>query len=164
MHETDTMNLTSLTRPFAQIACAMQRLLRWFQRMALGLTRDNITTVAKAGTAGNDRASGAEQRCHPRVPLQDVVVHVTDGCLFATAVMENISPGGLCLSNLPEQLYNHGGTLTVYSSNNPGLPVLQVQPRWQKNGWNGKSIGAAILNATDAWRLFFVHTASQYTA
>lgn len=78
--------------------------------------------------------------------------------------MENISPGGLCLSNLPEQLYNHCGPLTVYSSNNPGLPVLHIQPRWQKSDWTGKTIGAAVLNATDAWRLFFVHTASRLSA
>ena len=141
----------------------MQRLLCWFQRMILGLTGSKTPPLPKTGALGYYQTRGAEQRRHPRVPLQDVTVHVTDGCLFATAVLENISPCGLCLNNLPEQLYNHNGALTVYSSNNPGLPVLQIQPRWQKSDWNGKTIGAAILNATDAWRLFFVHTASQHT-
>ncbi len=102
-----------------------------------------------------------DQRQHPRVALRDTPVHVTDGCLFATCVLENISPTGLCLCNLPEQLYKNAGKLTVFSSDNPGLPVLQVEPRWQKTGWSGKTIGAVILNTTDAWRLFFVHTAGQ---
>lgn len=157
------MNLPNLPSSSARIACAMQRLLRWFQRMALGLDGRKAATLPDNGALDHYGTSGAEQRRHPRVPLQDVIVQVTDGCLFATAVLDNISPGGLCLNNLPEQLYNHGSALTVYSTSNPGLPVLHIQPRWQKSGWNGKTIGAAILNATDAWRLFFVHTASQYT-
>lgn len=157
------MNPSPRPIPSVRITCALQRLARWFWRRALALTSNNDTTATDTGMPGQYRTRSAEQRCHPRVPLQDVTVQVTDGCLFATAVLENISPSGLCLNNLPEQLYNHGGALTVYSSNNPGLPVLQIQPRWQQSGWNGKTIGAAILNATDAWRLFFVHTASQYT-
>ena len=103
----------------------------------------------------------SDQRQHPRVALRNTMVHVTDGCLFSTALLENISPTGLCLCNLPEQLYKNSGKLTVFSSDNPGLPVLQIEPRWQKTGWGGKTIGAVILNTSDAWRLFFVHTAGQ---
>lgn len=158
------MNLANIPRPFPKIAAAMKRLVRWFQRMMRVLTGDGSPTMSEAGMPDHYRTNGTELRCHPRVPLRNVTVHVTDGCLFATATMENISPNGLCLSSLPEQLYNHGGGLTVYSSNNPGLPVLQIQPRWQKNGWNGKTIGASIIDVTEAWRLFFVHTASQQTA
>ena len=157
------MNLPPLPRPSTRTARTLQRLLQWLRKMARSLTDGIALAMPTVGTTGHYRASGAEQRRHPRVPLQDVTVHVTDGCLFATAILDNISPSGLCLNNLPEQLYNHNGALTVYSSNNPGLPVLQIQPRWQKSDWNGKTIGAAILNATDAWRLFFVHTASQHT-
>jgi hypothetical protein len=73
--------------------------------------------------------------------------------------MENISPTGLCLRNIPEQLYTNAEELTVFSSVNPGLPILQIAPRWQKTGLDGKTIGAVILNATDTWRLFFVHNA-----
>jgi hypothetical protein len=107
------------------------------------------------------QAGASDKRRHPRVTLHNITVHVTDGCLFATAMLENISPNGICLCNLPEQLYKNAGKLTVFSSDNPGLPVLQIEPRWQKSGWGGKTIGAVILNTTDAWRLFFVHTAGQ---
>lgn len=108
--------------------------------------------------------SGADKRRHPRIPLKNTTVHVTDGCLFATARIGNISPAGLCLCDLPEQLYHSANRLTVYSSDNPGLPVLQIRPCWQHTGWGGKTIGAIILNATDAWRLFFVHAAGQVEA
>ncbi len=117
--------------------------------------------VVRDKDKGEQPPQASDKRQHPRVALRDTPVHVTDGCLFATALLENISPTGVCLCNLPEQLYKNSGKLTVFSSDNPGLPVLQIEPRWQKTGWNGKTIGAVILNATDAWRLFFVHTAGQ---
>ncbi len=117
--------------------------------------------IAPDNGKGQQPLQTLDKRQHPRVALRDTAVHVTDGCLFATAHLGNISPAGLCLCNLPEQLYKNSKKLTVFSSDNPGLPVLQVEPRWQKTGWNGKNIGAVILNTTDAWRLFFVHTAGQ---
>lgn len=106
----------------------------------------------------------AEKRRHPRIGLTDISVHVTDGCLYATAHLANISPAGICLCNLPEQLYRSTSRLTIYSSDNPGLPVLHIEPRWERTGWDGKTIGAAIVNAPRTWRLFFFRTASQLEA
>ena len=142
------------------------KLTQWFQHLR-SLLRSLESTLSEhifsQKTPGNTTAQASDQRQHPRVPLQNTTVHVTDGCLFATALLENISPSGLCICNIPEQLYKNAGKLTVFSSDNPGLPVLQIEPRWQKNSWRGKTIGAVILNATDAWRLFFVHTAGQFS-
>ena len=132
------------TRSFLKVACA-------------GLP----AMIIPENGSGKQTPQISDKRQHPRVALRDTPVHVTDGCLFATAFLENISPTGLCLCNLPEQLYKNSGKLTVFSSDNPGLPVLQIEPRWQNTGWKGKTIGAAILNTSDAWRLFFVHTAGQ---
>lgn len=156
------MNFPKFPSPSARIACALQLLMRWSQGIVRAMTSSGAT-IGTATATGGRRPGSADQRHHPRIPLHDITVHVTDGCLFATATLGNISLDGLCLCNLPEQLYNHSGELTVFSSDDPGLPVLQIKPRWQKTGWNGKTIGAAILNATDAWRLFFVHTASQHS-
>jgi len=110
---------------------------------------------------GNQRMTGADQRLHPRIQLADTTVQVTDGCLFATALIENISPCGICLRNLPEPLYRSAGQLTVFSSDNPGIPILHIQPRWENTNWSGKTIGAAILNASETWRLFFMHAAGR---
>lgn len=133
-------------------------------RALLGPTQSALPSRSPANNAIPDPASKTgDKRRHPRVALDNITVHVTDGCLFATAMLKDISPNGLCLCNLPEQLYDNAGKLTVFSSDNPGLPVLQIEPRWQQTGWGGKTIGAVILNATDAWRLFFVHTAGQFS-
>lgn len=106
----------------------------------------------------------SEKRRHPRIPLKNTQVHVTDGCLFATAAIDNISANGICLRNLPEQLYRSSNQLTVFSSDNPGLPVLHIAPRWQRTGWNGKTIGAQVLNISETWQLFFIHAASRLDA
>lgn len=140
----------------------LQRIRR--MRSALEAALAFLTSQFQTGEAACGLQSMAsDQRQHPRVALQNTTVYVTDGCLFATAMLENISQTGICLCNLPEQLYKNAGQLTVFSSDNPGLPVLQIEPRWQKIGWRGKTIGGTILNATDAWRLFFVHTAGQFS-
>jgi hypothetical protein len=147
---------------------ALKRLLRAVQRRwaksVTGPLFSRFNTVpVKTGQTESPQAM-ADQRRQPRIYLTNTSVHVTDGCLFATARIGNISPSGICLCNLPEQLYRSAGRLTVFSSDDPGLPVLHIEPRWEQTGWSGKTIGAAILNASETWRLFFVHTASQIEA
>ena len=151
------MDQSSLLRFPATALHKVQHLARWL-RSTLGtfFSQNRVKHVTHGAQTG-----AIDKRRHPRVTLHNIPVHVTDGCLFATAMLENISPDGICLRSLPEQLYINAGKLTVFSSNNPGLPVLQIEPRWQKSGWGGKTLGAVILNTTDAWRLFFVHTAGQ---
>ncbi len=95
-----------------------------------------------------------DKRQHPRIRLNGATVHVTDGCFCTTAQIENVSPDGLCLCNLPEQLYRNAEHLTIFSNGNPAMPTLHIKPCWQAVGWNGKSIGAIILNTPETWRFF----------
>jgi len=116
------------------------------------------------GNKGVGTLMGREQRRHPRISLTGVPVHVTDGCLFANALIGNISASGLCLRNLPDQLYRGAGRLTVFSSDDPGMPVVQIEPRWQSITWGGKTIGAAVVDNPNTWKCYFVHTAERDTA
>lgn len=100
-----------------------------------------------------------DNRQQPRIRLNGATVYVTDGCFFTTARIDNVSPSGLCLSNLPEQLYRNAEQLTIFSSGNSAMPTLHIKPRWQAVGWNGKSIGASILNTPETW-MFFVGRAA----
>lgn len=135
----------------------LQKLLRTIRDL---LSRSTVPTAADDHPA-DSRPTGSDKRRYPRVNLAETRVQVTDGCLFATALIDNISLCGICLRNLPEQLYRSARQLTVYSSDNPGIPILHIQPQWQTTGWDGKTIGASILNNSETWRLFFVHTAGQ---
>ncbi len=136
-----------------------------FRAAGRRLTQSVIALFSRGNQVSIDEGAGKQgltahdKRRHLRIRLPATIVQVTDGCLFATAKIENISPCGICLRNLPEQLYRSAEQLTVFSSDNPGIPILHIQPRWEATGWGGKTIGAAILNATDAWKLFFVHAA-----
>ena len=120
-----------------------------------------FASIRKIGSGDRQRLTTADQRKNPRIHLTYTTVHVTDGCLFATALIDNISLCGICLCNLPEQLYRSARQLTVFSSEKPGIPILHIQPQWEDTSWDGKTIGATILNTSESWKLFFAHTASR---
>ncbi|MCL2457331.1 MAG: hypothetical protein FWF31_00480 [Desulfobulbus sp.] len=139
-----------------QVMRAMQR--RW--RQSTGLLHHRIDRPADDKLSASVPAP-VDNRCHLRIPIKTTPVRVTDGCLCATAEIDNISPAGICLRNLPEPFYRDAEDLTVFSSDNPGLPVLRIKPRWERTDWRGKTIGATIVNVSESWRLFFTRTASQ---
>lgn len=144
--------------PFARL---MQVVRQWRQSADLLLLRPEQTVDANPAAPA---APQVENRHHFRVPVQSTQVRVTDGCLCATAEIDNISPVGICLRHLPEQLYHDAERLTVFSSDNPGLPVLHIKPRWERIERDGKTIGATIDNASESWQLFFTRTAGQTAA
>jgi len=142
--------------PMTRLMKVVQR--RWRQSTGLFLSRTDQAAETRPPASAS---VPVENRCHPRVPVTPTHVQVTDGCLCATAEIGNISPCGICLRNLPETLYRDAERLTVFSSDNPGLPVLHIKPRWERTDWSGKTIGAAIVNAPELWQIFFIHAASQ---
>ena len=102
----------------------------------------------------------ADNRRHLRIPVKTTRVRVTDGCLVTTAEIDNISPAGICLSNMPEPLYRNAERLTVFSIDNPGLPVLHLRPCWERtDDWKGKTIGAMIVNTSASWHRFLTPAA-----
>jgi hypothetical protein len=148
----------------------MQPCKRLFRAITRRLAQSTITFFSLFGSVRNNaRTNGlsltaVDKRQHRRIQLVDTTVQVTDGCIAATARIDNISPQGICLRNLPEHLYLSAEQLTVFSSDNPGIPILHITPRWHTNNWNGKTIGAAIVNVSSTWRLFLAHAAEQLTS
>ena len=140
----------------ARVIRAMQR--HWRQSTGLLHPRTDQPGHDKLATSAS---TPVDNRSHLRIPIKAALVRVTDGCLCAMAEIENISPVGICLRNLPEPFYRNAENLTVFSSDNPGLPVLHIKPRWERTDWGGKTIGATIVNASESWHLFFTRTASQ---
>ena len=140
----------------ARLMRAVQQ--RW--RQSTGLLHPRTDRPADDALSASAPPS-VDNRCHLRIPIKTTLVRVTDGCLCATAEIDNISLLGICLRNLPEPFYRDAESLTVFSSDNPGLPVLHIKPRWERTDWKGKTIGASIVNASESWHLFFLRTASQ---
>lgn len=146
--------------PFKRLLRAVQR--HW--NNSAGALFSRPVSASADSEPSDPAAKSRDKRRQPRIQLANTSVHVTDGCLFATAQIDNISPSGICLCKLPEQLYRSQVPLTVFSNDNPAIPVLHIEPRWETTDWAGKTIGAAILNTSDAWRLFFVRAAGQLEA
>jgi hypothetical protein len=153
---TETSHRSS-EKPLKRFFRAIKRLLT----QSTGTILPSFASIHKNSSEDRQRLAGADKRLNPRIHLADTTVHVTDGCLFATALIDNISLCGICLCNLPEQLYQSARQLTVFSNDNPGIPILHIQPKWEDTGWNGKTIGARILNTSETWRLFLVHASSR---
>ena len=154
---TGTSRRRSPKEPFQRLFRAIRRRLT----QSTGPLFSRFTFTRKEDGKDDQCPTAADKRQNPRIHLADTTVHVTDGCLFATALIANISLCGICLCNLPEQLYRSARQLTVFSSDNPGIPILHIQPKWEGTGWNGKTIGATILNTSETWKLFFVHAAGR---
>jgi hypothetical protein len=146
----------------------LQKLLGTFRRLlsrpAVPVALEHRSQTDHEKCSGKQHPTAADKRRHPRINLTETTIQVTDGCLFATALIDNISLCGICLRNLPEQLYRSARQLTVYSTDNPGIPILHIQPEWETTGWDGKTIGASILNTSEPWNLFLVHTAGKREA
>lgn len=106
-------------------------------------------------TEDSAQAAFVDKRVEGRTQIPPVKVRVTDGCLSAAAVIDNISAQGLCLRNLPEQLFCDACRLTVFSSSDPAIPVIHIQPRWSRTDWSGKTMGAFILDTPETWHRYY---------
>jgi hypothetical protein len=137
------------------------RAVRHLLTQCTGTFLPRFASIHKNSREDRQRLATVDKRKNPRIHLAETTVHVTDGCLFATALIDNISLCGICLCNLPEQLYRSARQLTVFSSENPGMPILHIQPQWEDTSWDGKTIGATILNTSETWRLFLVQASSR---
>ncbi len=97
-----------------------------------------------------------DKRRHPRIKIASTTISVTDGCIFSTAVVENISEFGICLKDLPEPLYKNADILTIFSNDDKTIPTLRIKPKWERTvERRGKTIGAAIVEISDEWSSFF---------
>ncbi len=157
LHSTTGTSRRSPEKPLKKFFRVIKRLFN----LSTGTLLPSFASIHKNSSEDRQRLAGADKRQNPRIPLANTTVHVTDGCLFATALIDNISLCGICLCNLPEQLYRSARQLTVFSNDNPGIPILHIQPQWEDTSWDGKTIGAKILNTSETWKLFFAQTSSR---
>lgn len=105
-----------------------------------------------------------DKRQHARINLEDTTVNVSDGCIFCTALVENVSTVGICLSKLPEPLYKTAEALTIFSSSNDKMPTIRIEPRWVKKRQQGKTLGATIVDVSEEWTSFLGSSVRPYSS
>ncbi len=100
-----------------------------------------------------------EKRTNLRTVLPATKVDVTDGCISCTASLLNVSSCGVCLTDLPENLYSNSAPLTLFGTKKDEIPVIQISPQWVQNESGRKAIGASIINPPEKW-LHFIKTSN----
>ena len=99
-------------------------------------------------------AQAREKRTDNRTELNTVKIGLTDGCISCTAKLKNISTKGVCLSDIPKNLYNNLDSLTLFGPDQEGIPTVQIYPKWNSTHGDRKTIGASIDNPTENWLRF----------
>lgn len=81
---------------------------------------------------------------------------VYDGRSAVLGVVEDISLGGLCVSNIPSTFEDTTGTCYMAISGPRGDYYLSLKPRWKRSTNNGmyKTMGFKIDRAPEKWTQF----------
>ncbi|PIE55711.1 MAG: hypothetical protein CSA34_08035 [Desulfobulbus propionicus] len=93
-------------------------------------------------------------RRYKRVDVNSTSVNVTDGYIFCTGQLANISGVGACLKQLPCSLDREAERITVFINDAGFQPVLHLQPVWSEDSVSGKVLGGLIKNTPDNWKQY----------
>ncbi|MCL7487293.1 MAG: hypothetical protein M8357_03845 [Desulfobulbaceae bacterium] len=131
---------------------AMTRLLyQKFERSRLGDVRGFID-LNGAGPADRENR---ERRSDPRVSIEGCRANVARQVRCCRAQVANISPRGICFTNIPGQMcHEEDGKLKVVLRTRERDYTMQVRPRWRKLHEKGYMIGAEIVRVPAGWHYF----------
>jgi len=95
-----------------------------------------------------------DKRKHPRIPMSDISVDVSDGFGFFSGNASDISRFGLGLVNMAKRLGRDADRFTVVVSGRGQDFKFKVFPRWEEVEGLTKRIGVEIANAPWEWTEF----------
>lgn len=95
-----------------------------------------------------------DQRQHPRMKVDGVVAHVSDGKSYCEGLVNNISEYGICLNNPPDKLDRKAGRLGVLLIGQEKYFQLQVKPKWETGNGAEEKVGATIEDVHWNWNEF----------
>lgn len=123
---------------------------RSLERLQLGDVRGFVEIPAFPEEQNVERREG--QRIH----LQGQKARVAREVNCCRTQVANLSPGGICLQNVPRKLYeNAEEPLRIVFRTRHRDYQMRVQPRWRNSfDNNGFMIGAEITQAPSGWKEF----------
>ncbi len=95
-----------------------------------------------------------DKRKHPRIPIDDLNVDVSDGFGFFSGSASDISRFGLGLVNMAKRLGKDAEKFTVVVSGQGKDFKFKVFPRWEEVEGLTKRVGVEIANAPWEWTEF----------
>ncbi len=95
-----------------------------------------------------------DKRKHPRMKVDGVIAHISDGKSYCEGLVTNISQHGICLNNHPDQLDRKAGRLGVLLIGHGRYFQMQVKPKWEAGDGGDEKVGAAIEDVHWNWNEF----------
>lgn len=95
-----------------------------------------------------------DKRQHPRLKVDGVVAHVSDGMSYCEGLVNDVSKFGICLKSRADKLDRKAEKLGVLLIGNGKYFQVQVKPKWGKGDGLEESIGAEIEDAYWDWDKF----------
>lgn len=107
---------------------------------------------------GHGSQFGQLKRKYHRAKVSGFVGNIADGPKIIDGIIENISPGGFEITNLPQVFTGEGYTYTAILSGGGKHYKVLTKPCWRrKKGNNNINIGFKILDAPWEWLAFTMH-------
>lgn len=97
------------------------------------------------------QASSPDQREQERVAVQGLTAFVEHKSERYPATVANVSPSGVCLSDIPHLLFEEGERLKLWLQQKDEQIEMVLRPRWEKVKGSSKMIGAEIVNPSREW-------------
>ena len=95
-----------------------------------------------------------DKRKHPRMKVDGVVAHISDGKSYCEGFVHDISQFGICLNNHPDKLDRKVGRLGVLLIGHGKYFQVQVQPKWETGDGVEDKVGAVIEDTCWDWDEF----------
>lgn len=128
---------------------------KWIFNVLLKLTGNNITAKAPFFPAQPDgEVSFLDKRIHPRVKLDKIPAHISDGMNYCAGYVNDVSKFGICLSKPADKLDRSAERLGVFITGYKKSYLMQVKPKWKRGEGCQQSIGAEIEDIPCNWEDF----------
>lgn len=96
----------------------------------------------------------SDKRQYPRLKVDGVVAHVSDGMSYCEGLVNDVSKFGICLKSRADKLDRKAEKLGVLLIGNGKYFQVQVKPKWERGDGLEDSVGAEIEDAYWDWDKF----------
>ncbi len=97
------------------------------------------------------------KRQYPRLKVNDIIVHISDGRGYCKGFLNDISRVGLCLKFDSNELERKPEKLGVLLIGHGKYFPVQVKPKWEQYDGSETCIGSEIDDAHWHWEKFREH-------
>ena len=129
----------------------------WFLEAFIKMTKKGVKVKEKASFVADQperQLPVFDKRHHPRLKVDGVVAHISDGMSCCEGLVNDVSEFGICLRNPADKLDRKAEKLGVLLIGYGKYFQVQVKPKWERGDGLEESIGVEIEDAHWNWDEF----------